>query len=354
MLLWLCSKRNQVKGVLRLSKDLTVSKYDRQNILNNSYALAQAENHLSLGGVRYRGELVFTKQQVIDIFGISESTIEKYLATYDEELKENGYQVLRGEKLRQFKEIAHGTVTDYGAKSSVLGVFSFRAILNFAMLLTDSDKARYLRSRILDIVIDVMAERSGGHTQHINQRDDQYLLAALQEENFRDQFTDALDKYVEGSGWKYARFTNLIYKSIFHENAAEYKKVLNLKKSESARETMYSEVLTLIASYESGIAHELEKESDRLGRKLTNKEAETLFDGFDRHPLFKPLILDARTKMASRDLCFRDALHEKLEVYIRSVPEADFDRFLGEKSKSLEEQMSDPETLAVFKRLKDR
>ena len=58
--------------------------------------------------------------------------------------------------------------------------------------------------------------------------------------------------------------------------------------------------------------------------------------------------------MASRDLCFRDALHEKLEAYIKAVPEADFERFLGEKSKSLEEQLSDPETLAVFKRLKDR
>ncbi|CAM5214079.1 hypothetical protein OURE66S_04261 [Oligella ureolytica] len=57
--------------------------------------------------------------------------------------------------------------------------------------------------------------------------------------------------------------------------------------------------------------------------------------------------------MASRDLCFRDALHHKLESYIQSVPEADFERFLGEKSKSLQEQLSDPETLAVFKRLKD-
>jgi hypothetical protein len=36
------------------------------------------------------------------------------------------------------------------------------------------------------------------------------------------------------------------------------------------------------------------------------------------------------------------------------VPEVDFERFLGEKSRSLEEQLSDPETLAVLKRLKDR
>lgn len=117
---------------------------------------------------------------------------------------------------------------------------------------------------------------------------------------------------------------------------------------------MYSEVLNLIASYEAGVAHELQKKSAALGHKLTIKEAEELFATFEQHPLFKPLILDARSKMASRDLCFREALHEKLEAYIQHVPEADFERFLGETSKSLEERLADPETLEVFKRLKDR
>lgn len=72
------------------------------------------------------------------------------------------------------------------------------------------------------------------------------------------------------------------------------------------------------------------------------------------HPLYEPLIKDARSKMASRDLGFRDALHHKLVEYISSVPETDFDKFLGEKSRSLEEQLSSPEIQAVFKRLKDR
>jgi hypothetical protein len=58
--------------------------------------------------------------------------------------------------------------------------------------------------------------------------------------------------------------------------------------------------------------------------------------------------------MASRDLGFRDALHEKLEHYIQTVPEGDFERFLGEKTKSLTDQLSDPKTLEVLKRLKDR
>ncbi|EPT7429011.1 TPA: DNA-binding protein [Vibrio cholerae] len=337
-----------------MAKDLTESLYDRQNILNNRYALQKAEQHLALGGVQFDGETVFTKQQVIELFDISDATVERYLSSHGDELKANGYTLLRGTKLKQFKDIAVGTLISEGTKTTVLGIFTFRAILNLGMLLTDSERAKELRSRVLDIVIGVLAERAGGHTKFINQRDQDYLMAAFQEENYRKQFTDALDKYVDGNQWKYGRFTNLIYQSIFHENASEYKKILKLAEKDKIRETMYSEVLTLIASFESGIAHELKRQSVSLGRPLTQKEAELLFAGFEQHPLFRPLITDARTKMASRGLCFRDALHEKLEAYIKSVPEADFERFLGEKSKSLEEQLSDPETLAVFKRLKDR
>ncbi len=337
-----------------MTKELTESSQDRQNILNNRYALQKAEQHLALGGVSFQGETVFTKQQLMVLYEVTDRTIERYLSSHGAELKSNGYQVLRGSKLKEFKELIHGTDINDGTKTSVLGVFSFRAVLNLGMLLTESEPARQLRARLLDIVLDVMAERVGGHTKFINQRDESFLLAAFQEENYRKQFTDALDNFVEGSQWKYARFTNLIYQSIFHENATEYKKVLKLAQNDKVRETMYSEVLNLIASFEAGIAHELEKTSQAQGRKLTQKEAENLLFSFEQHPLFKPLILDARTKMASRDLCFRDALHTKLAAYIQSVPEADFDRFLGEKSKSLEEQLSNPETLEVFKRLKDR
>lgn len=337
-----------------MSGDLTTSPHERQNILNNRFALQAAEQHLALGGVVYQGQPVFTKQQVMALFDISEATVERYIASHGDELRTNGYTLLKGKKLKDFKDLSGGALTDEGTKTSVLGLFSFRAVLNLAMLLTESEKARIIRSRLLDIVIDVLVERAGGHTQYINQRDDHYLTAAFQEASYRKQFTDALDNWVVPNQWKYSRFTNLIYQSIFQENATEYRKVLKLAAGGNIRETMYSEVLNLIASYEAGIAHELRQESETLGRQLTLQEAEALFKKFEKHPLFQPLILDARTKMASRDLCFRDALHNKLAAYIQTVPEADFERFLGETSKSLEERLSDPETLNVFKRLKDR
>ena len=334
--------------------DLTTAQLQRQNILNNRYALQAAEQHLQLGGVAFQSQTVFTKQQVMALFDVSDATVERYISNHGEELKANGYQLLRGRNLNEFKDLVDGTLMNEGIKTSILGVFSFRAVLNLAMLLTESERAKAVRSRLLDIVMDVLAERTGGHTKYINQRDEHYLSATFQEQSYRKQFTDALDHFVVENKWKYLRFTNLIYQCIFRENAAEYRKVLNLAAKESIRETMYSEVLTLIASFEAGIAHELEKESSQLGRKLSMQEVEALFGRFESHPLFNPLILDARTKMASRDLGFRDALHHKLEAYIQSIPSADFDRFLGETSKSLEDRLSDPATLAVFKRLKDR
>ena len=334
--------------------DLTNAQLQRQNILNNRFALQAAEQHLQLGGVVFQGQTVFTKQQVMALFEVSDATVERYISNHGEELKANGYQLLKGKNLKEFKDLVDVSLINEGNKAPLLGVFSFRAVLNLAMLLTESERAKAVRSRLLDIVMDVLAERTGGHTKYINQRDEHYLMASLQDESYRKQFTDALDHFVVEHQWKYVRFTNLIYQCIFRENATEYRKVLKLAAKENIRETMYSEVLTLIASFEAGIAHELELEFKRLERKLSMQEVEALFGRFESHPLFKPLILDARTKMASRDLGFRDALHHKLEAYIQSVPEADFDRFLGETSKSLEDRLSDPATLAVFKRLKDR
>jgi hypothetical protein len=165
--------------------DLTTSPHQRQNILNNRYALQEAEQHLDLGGTHFEGATVFTKQQVTALFEISDATVERYIASHGEELKVNGYTLLRGKKLNEFKGLADVTLMNEGNKAPILGVFSFRAVLNLAMLLTESERARAVRSRVLDIVMDVLAERTGGHTKYINQRDDQYLMASFQEQNCR-------------------------------------------------------------------------------------------------------------------------------------------------------------------------
>jgi len=98
-------------------------------------------------------------------------------------------------------------------------------------------------------------------------------------------------------------------------------------------------------------------------KRLTGYDVKFL-TGVDEHgqkiqeaaenPYLQPFILDARIKMSSRDLGFREVLHEKLSQYIQAVPENDFERFLGKRSLSLQEQLEDTQTLAVLQRLKDR
>ena len=100
---------------------------------------------------------------------------------------------------------------------------------------------------------------------------------SLQEDNYRRQFTDALKNYVEDNRYKYAHFTDMIYVSIFKEKAKEYKKILDLKANDKVRDTFYSEILDIIAAYESGLAGAIKHEYERVEHILSIKETETLF-----------------------------------------------------------------------------
>lgn len=53
------------------------------------------------------------------------------------------------------------------------------------MLLTNSDKAKVLRSAILDIVIDTINKRTGGNTKFINQRDEDFVGNLLRGEDYK-------------------------------------------------------------------------------------------------------------------------------------------------------------------------
>jgi hypothetical protein len=79
---------------------------------------------------------------------------------------------------------------------------------------------------------------------------------------------------------------------------------------------------------------------------------DALFADFEQQAHWKPLIEKSRNKMASRDLAFRDALHQQLKDYIAPLKREEFERFLGEKSKELSERLEDAKD--VMKRLKER
>lgn len=337
-----------------MSKDLSSSKLDRQNILNNTIALVEIKKAINLKWVNYNNHVYFTKEMLASFFSVDIRTIERYINKYNDELKSNGYTVLKGKELEEFFEAYKSTfATDInvGGKIRSLSVFDFRAFLNMAMLLVESQTAFEMRKIILDIVIDTINQKTGGKTKYINQRDIDFIGAFLQEENYRKEFTDALRDYVDMGNAKYAIYTDKIYQSIFKEKAKEYRQILKISQKESIRKTFYSEVLTLVSSYEYGLAEMIKSQSMQLKRKLSNWELSDLFDAFELLPLWKPLIISARTKMASRDMALRDAYHYQLKEYIKPLDKDEYEKFLGDPADELEHLMQ--ENAEVLKRLKE-
>jgi len=338
-----------------MAKDLTTSQIDRQNILNNEIAISEIQKKSDLSGVLFKNKYFFTKEMVSQFFEIDTRTVERYISTFADELKSNGYMILKGKELKDFLVCyrnTFGTDINVGTKITVLGIFDFRAFLNLAMLLSESEKAKIVRQMILDIVIDLINQKTGGSTKYINQRDKDFISASLQEDNYRRQFTDALKFYVVDDRYKYAHFTDLIYVSIFKEKAKEYKKILDLKASDKVRDTFYSEILDIIAAYECGLADAIKEEYIKCGHLLSCREVEVLLENFERLALWKPLIHRGRIKMASRDMALRDAFHYQLSEYIQPLEKEEYQKFLGAAGDELERLME--ENRSVLKRLKER
>ncbi len=338
-----------------MDKDLTNSELERQNILNNPYAVQEIKKAAPIQGVIFEGAARVVKEQVARFFEVDPRTIDRYLERFGDELLRNGYEVIKGNRLKEFKlAVKEQDVRDIDVvnKTPQIGIFDFRAFLNISMLLAESERARLLRQTILDIVIDTINQRTGGATKYINQRDEDFVFAYFREENYRKDFTNALRDYVDMGKFKYPMYTNRIYVSIFRENAQEYRKILRLKDKDKVRDTFYSEILDLVSSYEYGFAKVLEAAFEKKGERLTSFEVDELFAGFENQAHWKPLVESARHKMASRDMAFRDALHLQLKEYITPLQADEFERFLGEKSKELVERLS--EAKDVLKRLKER
>lgn len=313
-------------------KDLTTSTIERQNILNNRFAIETIQEKLAIEGMLFEGEYRYTKKMVADFYDVEERTIERYLETHSDELKHNGYILCKGKLLKEFK-LHFAPVINIGSKTTQLGLFNFRSFLNIGMLLTDSEQAKRMRSFILDIVITTINEKTGGGTKFINRRDINYYPAAIQEDNYRRVLTSSVKNYVTGhQTYKYAQVTDLIYRAVFKENAKEYREILKLDTKDNVRHTLYSEVLLVLSSFENGVGVAIKETYEKTGILLTMNDVEAIVNQLLEHPMQKPYLNDARSKMASRDFSFRDAFHSNIAEYLRAVTPEEFERFIGDQS----------------------
>ncbi|MCR4852353.1 MAG: DNA-binding protein [Prevotella sp.] len=334
-----------------MAKDLTTSQIERQNVLNNKVALPRIQESLGIKALEYQGVLYVTKQMAADFYEVDLRTIENCLANNERELQHNGYRLWKGNDLKDFK-LHFAPEIDFGSKTTQLGLFDFRSFLNIGMLLTTSEKAKQVRSKILDIVIATINEKTGGGTKYINRRDREYLPAAIQEENYHKNLTEAVSKYVDGHRtYKYAQVMDLIYKAVFCEKAKEYRQLLELSEKDNVRRTLYAEVLRVVSSFENGVAYEISRMAKEKGVLKVADVAE-ICKQLAEHPLQTPYIYDARQKMASRDLAFRDVFHGNIAEYLKAVTPEEFDKFIGSKSIDFDEIMALPENKEVLRILK--
>ena len=82
--------------------DLTTSQIERQNILNNSLVLQQAEEILKVPGFYFEDSFYFTNSQVADFFDVDIRTIERLVEAHKTELTENGYLYFTWREISQF------------------------------------------------------------------------------------------------------------------------------------------------------------------------------------------------------------------------------------------------------------
>ena len=126
--------------------------------------------------------------------------------------------------------------------------------------------------------------------------------------------------------------TDFIYKAVFKENAKEYRKILRLDCKDNVRHTLYAEVLLVISSFENGVGAAIREKAKVKNGPITLEEVEEIVVQLSESPMQQPYLEDARSKMASRDLSFRDAYHENIAGYLRAVTPDEFERFIGDQS----------------------
>ena len=167
-----------------MSKDLTNSAVDRQNILNNPYALAEIEQAAGVRRIPFEGKTGMLKEPVATFFAVIVQPVETYLEQNTEELSQNGNELLNCNLLQELKLAIQGLddpETDFGIiqKTARLGVRDFRPLPNLAMLMRESERVGLLQKAMLDIVIDTINRRTNGVTKYLNQQDEDFMQSAF-------------------------------------------------------------------------------------------------------------------------------------------------------------------------------
>ena len=85
-----------------MKKDLTNSRLDRQNILNNEMAIEEIENKSGVEGIVWNNKLFVTREMTAKFFDVDVRTISRYLEQNGEELSEKWIRSTARKKFKIF------------------------------------------------------------------------------------------------------------------------------------------------------------------------------------------------------------------------------------------------------------
>ena len=116
----------------------------REKLLGNVSVLEKVKDLLLLGDSEFA-----TTQQVADYYEVDDNTLQQVIKRHRNELSNNGMKLYKKSDISLIVHPVH--LENIKIPNRGMNLFSKRAILNVGMLLTNSDIAEEIRSKLLDI-----------------------------------------------------------------------------------------------------------------------------------------------------------------------------------------------------------
>ena len=133
--------------------DLVVNQELRQNMVERVEVLEQVKEILTLGTTDF-----VTVELAANYYDVEKTVIEKVIQRHKDEINSDGFRVYKSKELKEILETVGNTKNGQNVSFKIpprgLRLIPKRALLRIGMLLRDSEIAKEVRSKLLDIVHD--------------------------------------------------------------------------------------------------------------------------------------------------------------------------------------------------------
>lgn len=208
-----------------------------------------------------------TIHMAANYYEVSNDAVESIIRRHRSEFNEYGeINVLKGKPLAEFKSLRQDDGVFKGINA--LTLITRRGLLRIGMLLTDSLVAKSVRNYLLNVEEFAPDEvKQWAVERELSKRERRLLTDAIQD--FYIATSDMDDKF------KYANFTNLVYKVLWDTDAKHLKEIYGVEKNELLRDAFSTEDLRKIVGVERAIAGMLNvdfKYNEIKERLMNNRE----------------------------------------------------------------------------------